>query len=138
MEYIVALVVILLVFSLWYYENKSIKKKYNEAFLNREALTTELFYDKYFKEKQTPKHVVFGVKKVLEEQLDTDLSKLSAEDDFSKNLNFFFAHDSMADVEIVVGLENEFNIEINDNEADKAHTDNDIINLVCNKVEKKA
>ena len=138
MEYIVAIIIVSLLIFVWKFDDKSIKRKYNKLFLNREYLSTESFYEKYFKSKYTPKNIVFGVKKVLEEQLGTELSKLSAEDDFSKNLNFFFAHDSMADVEIVVGLESEFNIKISDSEAETAHTVNDIINLVCKKIEEKA
>ena len=138
MEYIVAIIIIFLLIFRWKFENKTIKQKYNKTFSNRETLSTELFYEKYYKNKNIPKHIVFGVKKVLEEQLGTELSRLSAEDDFSKNLNFFFAHDSMADVEIVVGLESEFNIKISDSDAETAHTVNDIINLVRKKIEEKA
>ena len=44
--------------------------------------------------------VVDDVRKVLELHLNADLSRLHAEDDFSKNLKFFFDRESMVDVEM--------------------------------------
>jgi len=76
---------------------------------------------------------VSGVRRILEEHLDADLSKLSATDDFSTNLAFFWRYDSMADVEIVLALEKEFGIEITDEEAAAARTIRAIVNLVWNK-----
>lgn len=53
---------------------------------------------------------------------------------FSKNINFFFERDSMADVEIIICLENKFNIVIEDNEAVETHTVRDIVNLLWGKL----
>ena len=44
----------------------------------------------------------------------------------------------MADVEIVVSLEKEFDIKIEDKEAERAHTVRDIVNLVWGKVKTKS
>ncbi len=74
------------------------------------------------------------MRKILEDELDADLSRLSVEDDFSQNLSFFWAYDSMADVEIVTRLEEEFRIKITDAEAGRTHTVEDIVNLVWNKL----
>jgi len=137
MEYIVALVVSILFFLYWFFEKRNAEIKYKSAFSGRKSISPETFYEKYFKEQKIPEHIVYGVKRILEEQLDTDLSKLEAEDDFSTNLNFFFALDSMADVEIVVALENEFKINIEDKETEKTHTVRDIVNLVWAKLKNK-
>ena len=93
-----------------------------------------MFYTSYFKGTGISKKVVDGVKQVLEEQLSADLSRLSAEDDFSKNLNFFWKLDSLADVEIIIALEEEFNIKIEDFEAEQTFTVRDIVNLVSGKL----
>jgi acyl carrier protein len=62
------------------------------------------------------------------------MSQLISEDDFSQNLSFLWAWDSMADVEIVNQLEEKFHIKITDNEAEQAHTVKDIVLLVSRKV----
>lgn len=138
MKYVIAIVAFVLITLYWLYENRKAEKQYINAFSGRKSLTNETFYEKYFKDQKTPEFIVYGVKRILEEELNTDLSKLDAEDDFSTNLNFFFALDSMADVEIVIALENEFNIKIEDKEAEKTHTVRDIVNLVWGKVEQKS
>jgi acyl carrier protein len=104
------------------------------AFDGRESLSPEAFYDKFYRDKEVPVEVVLGVKKILEEHLDADLSKLSANDDFTKNLNFFWEFDSMANVEIVIALEEDFGIKIEDPEAEKTCTVDDIIMLVTGKL----
>ncbi len=64
--------------------------------------------------------IVEGVKSIFEEQFDADMSRRSSEDDFSKNLSFLWAWDSMPDVEIVNQLEEKFHIKITDSEAEQA------------------
>ncbi|MFW5425648.1 MAG: hypothetical protein ACKE8G_03515 [Methylophagaceae bacterium] len=134
MGYILLLGVALLFFVLWLYSEWNVKRKINDAFIGRESLSNETFYTIYFKETGISKQVVNGVKQVLEEQLAADLSRLSAEDDFSKNLNFFWELDSLADVEIIIALEEKFNIKIEDFEAEQTFTVRDIVNLVSDKL----
>jgi len=134
MEYKYALIIALLIAAVYFYDKSMNKKKLNKAFEGRESLTNKEFYNLYFKNSNTPEHIVNGVKEILEEQLGENLEKISAEDDFSKNINFFFERDSMADVEIVICLENKFNIKIEDSEAVETHTVRDIVNLVWRKI----
>ena len=138
MEYVIALVIFLSLTFYFFYVDKRKKVELESIFLGRESLSNEEFYEKYFKSYNIPSHIVYGVKRILEEQLDTDLSKLQAEDDFSTNLSVFFALDSMADVEIVLALEEEFDIKISDKEAEETHTIRDIVNLVQHKTNEKA
>jgi len=119
------------------YESEQRRKKIEEAFVGRKPLDPEKFYITYFMKKGVSLEVVEGVRKILEEQLYADMSRLTAEDDFSKNLSFFWDYDSMADVEIVCAIEEHFGITISDSEAEKAHTVRDIVNLVSAKVEKE-
>lgn len=104
------------------------------AFKDREPLTTNEFYNKYYKEKGIPFHVVNGVKHILETELGADLSRLSNKDDFSKNLSFFWDFDSLADVAIVVSLEKFFSIKIEDSDAESMHTIDDIIYCITKKL----
>ena len=118
-------------------ETRKRNRKFEAVFSGRERLAVDQFYEKYFKDNGVPLRVVAGVRKILEEQLLADMSRLTDTDDFSKNLNFFFYFDSMADVEIACALEKEFVINISDDEAEKTKTINDIVQLVCRKLEVK-
>jgi hypothetical protein len=51
------------------------------AFAGREALAVDEFYARYFREKGIPLLVVEAVRKILEEQLGVDMSRLIAEDE---------------------------------------------------------
>ena len=124
---------VIVVILLWL-QSKRDAQKIERAFSGREFLSTEQFYDSYFREQGVPFHVVVGVRKVLAEQFDVDMSRLSAADDFSENLHFLWDFDSMADVEIILALEKQFGIQISDQEAEKAVTVRDIVNLVCEKI----
>ncbi len=105
-------------------------KKIQAIFSSRKSLTDEEFYLVFYKDKGVSLSVIQGVRKVLEEQLGTDMSRLRNTDDFSKNLAFFFDFDSMADVEIICGLEKEFSIKITESEAERTKSIDDIIQLV--------
>jgi acyl carrier protein len=82
--------------------------------------------------------VVSKVRKILEDELYADLSRLAAKDDFSKNLSFFWQFESVANVEIVVRIEEEFEISIADPEAEQTQTVEELVNLVWRKVRQRA
>jgi acyl carrier protein len=64
------------------------------------------------------------------------MSCLRSEDDFSRNLGFFWDFDSMAGVEIILALEERFQIKITDAEAEKTHTVSELVQLISGKVGK--
>jgi len=109
-------------------------RKIESAFAHRRQRSTTEFYEEFFLEQGISEEVVSGVKCILAEQLSADLSRIIDTDDFSKNLNFFWDYDSMADVEIIYALEKRFSIQITDEEAVSAHTVKDIVDLVWRKV----
>lgn len=138
MKEIILVIVVVILCMVWSRaENKQRHKQIEKSFSDRESLTLEQFYSHYFKDKGIPFSTVAGVIKTLEEQLDANLSRVRPDDDFSKNLQFFWAYDDMADVAVVVALEKYFGIVISDNEAESAHTVEDIINLIQVKVEER-
>lgn len=104
------------------------------AFAGREPLQMEQFYERFFRERGASFDVVKGVREILEVELDADMSRLADTDDFSKNLNFFWDFDSMANVEIVCSLEKRFAITIADEEAESTKTVGDIVELVSRKI----
>jgi acyl carrier protein len=119
------------------FERKRRNEKIEKVFGERESLDEKDFYERYFEEKGVPFYVVKKVRKILEEELDTDFSRLSAEDDFSQNLSFLWEYDSLVDVEITMRFEEEFDIKISDEEAPNYRTVDEIINLVWQKVRGK-
>jgi len=68
--------------------------------------------------------------KVICEQLDIDASKVTNEADFLEDLGA----DSLDTVELVMAFEEEFDVEIPDDTAEKIKTVNDVLALVSNKV----
>lgn len=115
-------------------ESRAREKKIQEAFAGRESLAPDAFYDRYFLGLGVAPEVVSGVRKILEEQLAADMSRLHAEDDFSKNLSFFWDFDSLANVEIVLAIEEHFQVNIADSEAEQTHTVSELVQLVSSKV----
>jgi len=113
---------------------KTPKAELETVFKDREPITTNEFYNKYYKQKEIPFHIVNGVKHILESELDADLSRLTNKDDFAQNLSFFWDFDSLADIAIVVSIEKFFSIKIENSEAENMHTIDDIIYLVNNKL----
>jgi len=110
------------------------RKKIDAAFAGREPLDDRTFYERYFINRGVSADVVGRFRRVLEDELGADLSRLSAEDDFERNLSFFWEFDSMADVELIIRLEKEFGIKIKDAEAQQASSVAEMVELVWSKL----
>ena len=120
------------------YEARAKAKRVNQAFAGREALAPDMFFARYFRDRGVAPEVVFAIRRILEAELDADLSRLRADDDFSANLGFFWDYDSMADVAIICAIEAHFHIRITDAEAEKARTISDLVDLVAEKIRPRA
>ena len=68
------------------------------------------------------------VKKIISEKLCVDLEKILLNSSLSDNLSA----DSLDFVELVMTLEDEFNMEITDEDAEKLKTVEDIVNFINN------
>jgi acyl carrier protein len=130
---IIAVLIVAAVWSVWN-ESRAKKRKIKEAFAGRKSLTPEEFYERHFLDLGVAPEIVVGIRRILEEQLDADMSCLRSEDDFSQNLGFFWYFDSMADVELIMAIEAHFQIKITDAEAEKTHTVSELVQLVSEKV----
>ncbi len=119
------------------FQSRAVKKKLEAAFAGREPLDDQTFYAKYFRSRGVPVDVVTKVRRILEEEFDVDLSRLSAEDDFARNLSFIADYGSLDAVEVVMRLEEEFNIGISDAEAEHTTTVEGIVNMVWHKLRQR-
>tara|TARA_B100001057_G_scaffold499501_1_gene610412 strand:+ start:2013 stop:2243 length:231 start_codon:yes stop_codon:yes gene_type:complete len=68
------------------------------------------------------------IKEIISEELRLDVSTITPESHVVNDLNF----DSLDSVQIVLELEQEFDIEVSDDEIDSIQTVQDIIDLVEN------
>ncbi len=118
-------------------ERKKRKERTNIIFQGREYEDNQSFYEKYYKEKGISIQIITGVRDVLEKVLDADMSRIQPTDDFTKKLKYYFDSDSLADFEIVVGIEKAFQIKIADEEAQRTMTIDDLIMLVNEKMNLK-
>ena len=112
------------------HERTQKRRRLEQGFAAREKLGGSMFHERYFARQGIPSDVVAGVRDVLESALGADLSSLKDSDDLSRNLSFFWEFDSMADVEIVMALEQRFGIRIADSEAQRTTTIRQLVELV--------
>jgi acyl carrier protein len=139
--YVIVLITFVVIISipLTIIANKKRKREIESVFEKRQELTERDFYETHFQNKGTLCFVVRKIRQILEEVFDADLLRLSSKDDFSKNLNFFWQEDSLADVEIIEQIEEEFNIKFY--QADFEHlnslTVEQIVDCTWNKVREK-
>jgi acyl carrier protein len=135
MEYAVVVVIVLIAISLLIKkEDKRREVEIDKVFEGRIKLTPDKFYEEYYNDKGIPKYIILDILKLLEDELEADLSRLIPDDDFSKNLRYLFEFDSMADVEIIESIESKFSITISDTEAENIKTINDLVLFVKNRV----
>lgn len=135
---ILVAIMILIAIPLVLRERRAKRRKLEQVFADRQVLDERAFYEKYFQERGVPFFVVSKLRNCLEHELDADLSRLTAADDFKKNLSFFWEYDSLAGVNIVFRLEEEFDIKITDSEAESVTTIDDLVSLVWSKVKRSA
>lgn len=110
------------------------KRQISHLFAGREPLTPQQFYERYFSASGIAPELVIAIRQILEQELETELPYLQPEDSFADNLRFLFEFDSMADVALVVALEEHFRIRIDDQEAQEARTVADLVQLVARKM----
>lgn len=68
------------------------------------------------------------VKRIVSEQGDVDAKDITPESRFVEDLGF----DSLGLVELILAIEDEYSIEIPDEEAENLKTFNDLVNYVTN------
>lgn len=110
------------------------KRNLQKVFGNRDTLDEQSFYERYFRSREVPADVVVKIRRILEDEIGEDMSRLSDKDDFTGNLAFLFPeYDGLDSVEIIMRIEEEFEIKISDDEAAEMRTVEDIVMMTWNK-----
>ena len=117
----IAFLIVLLIFGTIRGHSKH-KKIAEKAFEDRTPLTPKEFHKTYFEEKGIPLEFVERFLHNFSDEYDIDLSRLSPKDDFQTSLAFLDEVDSLGLVEFKMRLEEEFLIEISDEEASELFT----------------
>ena len=71
------------------------RRQHEQIFAGRSPLSSEEFYEKYFSDRGFTKGIVVRIKNIFDAKIGFDLSRLSAEDDFSTELKYIWDHDSL-------------------------------------------
>src|SRR5689334_9260841 len=92
------------------------RQKLEGVFAGREPLNDLQLWERYFRQSDVAPETVAKIRQIFSTKLEADLSRIRDTDDFSKELAFFWDFDSLADVELVQALEEQFGITITDPE----------------------
>ena len=117
-------------------ERKQKQQKLEVVFAGREPLDDRQLWERYFRQSDVAPETVAKIRQIISTKLEADLSRIRDTDDFSKELAFFWDFDSLADVELVQALEEQFGITITDAEAEAMKTLRDIVLKVHAKIPK--
>jgi acyl carrier protein len=109
----------------------------DRVFAGRSVLTDYEFYQRYFAGGSVPKEVAVGIRAAFIGHVPLDMRRLAPDDNFGRELQFVWSHDSLADVELILDIEKRFGIAIREAEANEARTMGDLIRLVDSKVKAK-
>jgi acyl carrier protein len=99
------------------------QKRLDQLFAGRKPLDDRQLWELYFQQYGVAPETVAKVRRIFSEILEVDFSRIQDADDFSKELAFFWDFDSLADVELIEALEEQFDITITDAEAMKTLRD---------------
>ena len=137
-SWIIAVIVIAIAVGTWLAcGDPKAKRRLKLLFSGREPSSDDQFYDRFFSDSGVPQKIVSKVRAIFQEQVPIDLSLLEADDDLSGDFNVIWDLDSLADVEIVLQLEKEFDIKIADTEAEGMKTFRMVVNGVWDKIQQK-
>ena len=119
-------------------ERQQKQQKLEQVLTGRESLDASQLWARYFRQDDIAPDTVAKIRQIFSEILGVDLSRIRDTDDFSKELAFFWDFDSMADVELIQALEQQFGITITDAEAEAMKTLKDIVLTVHAKIAKQS
>jgi acyl carrier protein len=109
----------------------------DRIFAGRTLLSDHEFYQRYFPDGSVSKEVVCGIRRAFIKHVPLDMRRLAPDDNFGRELQFVWSHDSLADVELLLEVEKRFGISIAEDEAKVTLTMGDLIRLVDSKVKAK-
>ncbi|PJZ83155.1 hypothetical protein CH366_13955 [Leptospira harrisiae] len=132
--YVTILIVVFYFIGMFLFKKRRYDSSFNLVFKERVTLTKNQFFQTFYDDK-IPEFIVIETLSILEELLPFDTSKLYPDDSFKGNLNFLWKYtDEFTDIEIIERLENNFKIEISNEEAENINSFDDIVKLVTKKL----
>lgn len=124
-------------FGFWQrWQQRHIFRRVKDLRASRQPLTSDEFYNLYFKSEGIPREVVVKTRRIIEEVMHEDFAWARPEDHLVYDMGID-AGDSLDAVKIVMRLEKEFNIRLPDEECEKCSTLGDLIRFVAQKVQQK-
>ncbi len=122
---------------MWIFDSdKKDKLKLAELFSNRAVRSDEDYDRTFFKNSSIDKDVVTQVRRVFIEQLGENYDLLEPDDDWTADYLVIWNLDSFGYVELMMALEEEFEIKISDAEAAEMRSLRDITEMVSAKLAK--
>ena len=122
----------------WYHDwSTRDDRALDRVFGGRSLLSDDEFYERYFLDGSASKEVAVGIRAAFIEHVPLDMRRLAPEDNFGRELQFVWSHDSLADVELILDVEKKFGISISDQEGHETLTMGALIRLVDRKVKEK-
>jgi len=115
--------------------DKKTRARLNDLLSSKPERNDQDYFDEFYSGSDVSEEVVSKIRYIFCEQTGIDLKPLEPDDDLSGDYSLIWALDSMADVEIVIALEEEFGIEISDAEAASMKSIRDISVIVTSKLE---
>lgn len=110
-------------------EERARRKRLDRLFEGREALSAEEFGKRYFA--GTEAEIAARVRKVIQDQMAADGSRLLPDDHLTDDLEVGYPTDSMDWLELVMALESEFEIEIEGEDAAMFRNIRDVVHYLC-------
>ena len=123
--------------SLMFNPDKKTKLKLAELLSDRPERSEQDYYDEFYADSDVSVEVVSMIRNIFSEQFGIDLGALDPDDDLSDDYSLIWDLDSLADVEIILAIEEEFGIEISDGEACGMSSLRSISEIVGSKVDQK-
>lgn len=96
----------------WLNPDRKWNKQLNALLAGRQSLDDVNYYNEYFKDSEIPFEIVSRTRKRIICQLGEFYSLLQPDDDWSKDFRAIWMLDSLGDVELLLALEEEFEIVI--------------------------
>ena len=122
---------------MWIFDSdKKDKLKLAELFSNRAVRSDEDYDRTFFKNSSIDKDVVTQVRRIFIEQLGENYDLLEPDDDWTADYLVIWNLDSFGYVELMMALEEEFEIKISDAEAAEMRSLRDITEMVSAKLAK--
>ena len=122
---------------MWIFDSdKKDKLKLAELFSNRAVRSDEDYDRTFFKNSSIDKDVVTQVRRIFIEQLGENYDLLEPDDDWTADYLVIWNLDSLGYVELMMAIEEEFEIKISDAEAAEMRSLRDITEMVSAKLAK--